>query len=148
VIGTGPSLEGHFERLAAVRAQAERPLFICVDTAYRPLRQHGIITDLVVTKLDVLSGLDPVPICVGYEIDGERLDDMPMTQTAFHHARPVYEEVPGWSEDISKARTEADLPANARRYVERIEELCGARVSVVGVGPGREENVIRHELVP
>jgi len=111
------------------------------------VRVNGI-TDLVVTKLDVLSGLDPVPICVGYEIDGERLDDMPMTQTAFHHARPVYEEVPGWSEDISKARTEADLPANARRYVERIEELCGARVSVVGVGPGREENVIRHELVP
>jgi adenylosuccinate synthase len=111
------------------------------------VRVNGI-TDLVVTKLDVLSGLDPVPICVGYEIDGERLDDMPMTQTAFHHARPVYEELPGWWEDISKARTEADLPVNARRYIERIEELCGARVSVVGVGPGREENVIRHALLP
>jgi adenylosuccinate synthase len=111
------------------------------------VRVNGI-TDLVVTKLDVLSGLDPVPICVGYEIDGERVDDMPMTQTAFHHARPVYEELPGWWEDISKARAEADLPANARRYIERIEELCGSRVSVVGVGPGREENVIRHQLLP
>jgi adenylosuccinate synthase len=111
------------------------------------VRVNGI-TDLVVTKLDVLSGLDPVPICVGYEIDGERVDDMPMTQTAFHHARPVYEELPGWWEDISKARTEADLPAAARRYIERIEELCGSRVSVVGVGPGREENVIRHALLP
>ncbi|HEY2950558.1 MAG TPA: adenylosuccinate synthase [Micromonosporaceae bacterium] len=111
------------------------------------VRLNGI-TDLVVTKLDVLSGMDKVPICVGYEIDGERTDDMPLTQTAFHHARPVYEELDGWWEDISKARTEEDLPTNARRYIERIEELCGAPVNVVGVGPGREENVVRRELLP
>jgi adenylosuccinate synthase len=110
------------------------------------VRVNGI-TDLVVTKLDVLSGLEKVPVCVGYDIDGDRVTDMPMTQTAFHHARPIYEELDGWWENISKARTEADLPANARRYLERIEELCGARVSVVGVGPGREENVIRHDLL-
>jgi adenylosuccinate synthase len=110
------------------------------------VRVNGI-TDLFVTKLDVLSGLDKVPICVGYESDGERVDDMPMTQTAFHHARPIYEEYDGWGEDISKCRTVDELPDNARRYVERIEELAGARVSVVGVGPGREENVIRHALV-
>jgi adenylosuccinate synthase len=109
-------------------------------------RVNGL-TDLVVTKLDVLSGLDRVPICVGYEIDGERVDEMPMTQTAFHHARPVYEELPGWGEDITKCRAEAELPENARRYVERIEELCGVRVSVVGVGPGREENVVRYPLI-
>jgi adenylosuccinate synthase len=106
------------------------------------------ITDLVVTKLDVLSGLEKVPICVGYEVDGVRVDDMPMTQTAFHHAKPIYEELDGWWEDISKARTMEELPDNAKRYVERIEELAGARVSVVGVGPGREENVLRHPLVP
>jgi len=105
------------------------------------VRVNGI-TDLVVTKLDVLSGLDKVPICVGYEVDGVRVDDMPMTQTAIHHARPVYEEHDGWWEDITKCRHVEELPENARRYVERIEELCGARVSVVGVGPGREENVI------
>jgi adenylosuccinate synthase len=110
------------------------------------VRVNGI-TDLVVTKLDVLSGLEKVPICVGYDIDGDRVTEMPMTQTAFHHARPIYEELDGWWENISKARTEADLPANARRYLDRIEELCGARVSVVGVGPGREENVIRHDLL-
>jgi adenylosuccinate synthase len=110
------------------------------------VRVNGI-TDLVVTKLDVLSGLEKVPICIGYDIDGDRVTDMPMTQTAFHHARPIYEELDGWWENISKARTEADLPANARRYLDRIEELCGARVSVVGVGPGREENVIRHDLL-
>jgi adenylosuccinate synthase len=110
------------------------------------VRVNGI-TDLVVTKLDVLSGLPKVPICVGYLVDGQRYDDMPMTQTAFHHATPVFEELDGWWEDISKARTFADLPAAAQAYVSRIEELCGARVSVVGVGPGREENVVLRPLV-
>src|SRR4051812_27471678 len=110
------------------------------------VRLNGI-TDLVITKLDILSGLERVPICVGYEIDGERHDDMPMTQTAFHHATPIYEYLDGWSEDISKARTEAELPVNARRYISRIEELVGTRISVVGVGPGRDENVIRHALL-
>src|SRR5947209_9667590 len=107
------------------------------------VRVNGI-TDLVVTKLDVMSGMPKVPICVGYEVDGERLDEMPMTQTAFHHATPIYEELDGWWEDVSKARTFADLPPAAQRYVLRIEELCGARVSLVGVGPGREENVVRY----
>ena len=110
------------------------------------VRVNGI-TDLVVTKLDVLSGMEKVPVCVAYEVDGERVDDMPMTQTAFHHATPIYEELPGWWEDITKCRTDAELPENARRYLDRIEELCGVRVSVAGVGPGREENVVRHPLI-
>ncbi|HEX6969424.1 MAG TPA: adenylosuccinate synthase [Micromonosporaceae bacterium] len=110
------------------------------------VRLNGI-TDLVITKLDVLSGLAKVPICVGYEIDGVRVDEMPMTQTAYHHAVPVYEEMDGWWEDISKVRSEDELPDNARRYIERLEQLCGARISVVGVGPGREENIVRHPLL-
>jgi adenylosuccinate synthase len=109
-------------------------------------RLNGI-TDLVVTKLDVMTGMEKVPICVGYEIDGERVDTMPMTQTAFHHAKPIYEDHPGWWEDITKARTFEDLPANARAYIERIETLVGTKVSMVGVGPGREENVLRHNLL-
>jgi adenylosuccinate synthase len=110
------------------------------------VRLNGI-TDMVITKLDVLTGLEKVPICVGYEINGTIHSDMPMSQTDFHHAVPIYEEHDGWWEDISKARTFAELPAAARSYVERIEELCTTRVSVVGVGPGREENVVRHELL-
>ncbi|GIF65214.1 adenylosuccinate synthetase [Asanoa ishikariensis] len=110
------------------------------------VRLNGI-TDMVITKLDVLTGLEKVPICVGYEINGTIHSDMPMSQTDYHHAVPVYEEHDGWWEDISKARTFAELPAAARSYVERIEELCGTRVSVIGVGPGREENVVRHELL-
>jgi adenylosuccinate synthase len=110
------------------------------------VRINGI-TDLVVTKLDVLTGLPKVPICVAYDVDGVRYDDVPMTQTAFHHAKPVFEEMDGWWEDITKCRSFHELPAAAQRYIERIEELCGARISVVGVGPGREENIVRHELI-
>ncbi|RSM68893.1 adenylosuccinate synthase [Kibdelosporangium aridum] len=109
-------------------------------------RVNGI-TDYFLTKLDVLSGLDTVPICVGYEVDGRRIDDMPMTQTDVHHAIPVYEEMPGWWEDISECRAFEELPANARAYVERLEELSGARVSAIGVGPGRDQTIVRHEMV-
>jgi adenylosuccinate synthase len=110
------------------------------------VRVNGI-TDLVVTKLDVMSGMDKVPICVAYDVDGVRYDDIPMTQTAFHHAVPIFEELDGWGEDITKCRDFAELPPNAQRYIERIEQLCGTRVSVVGVGPGRDENIFRHQLI-
>ena len=105
-------------------------------------RVNGI-TDFFLTKLDVLSGLERVPICVAYEIDGRRVDDMPMTQSDLHHAVPVYEEMPGWFEDLSPFRAFDELPAAARAYVERIEELTGAPVSAIGVGPGRNETVTR-----
>jgi adenylosuccinate synthase len=110
-------------------------------------RVNGV-TDLVVTKLDVLSGLSTVPICVAYEVDGKRVDTMPTTQTEFHHARPIYEELDGWWEDISKARNDDDLPANARAYLARIEELCGVRISVIGVGAARDAVITRHDLLP
>jgi adenylosuccinate synthase len=80
-------------------------------------------------------------------VDGQRYDDMPMTQTAFHHAEPVYEWLDGWSEDVSGCRSFEELPKAAQAYVQRIEELCGVRVSVIGVGPGRDENVTRHPLL-
>ncbi|WP_028851843.1 adenylosuccinate synthase [Thermocrispum municipale] len=109
-------------------------------------RVNGI-TDFFLTKLDVLTGLERIPVCVAYEVDGFRTEDMPMTQTDVHHAVPIYEEMPGWQEDISGCRTFEDLPANAQRYVERIEELSMARVSAIGVGPGREQTIVRHEFV-
>src|SRR6478672_356201 len=109
-------------------------------------RVNGI-TDFFLTKLDVLSGLDTVPICVAYDVDGVRHDEMPMTQTDFHHATPVYEELPGWFEDIRHCRTFDELPVNAQAYVQRLEKLSGARISVIGVGPGRDENVVIHDLI-
>lgn len=109
-------------------------------------RVNGI-TDFFLTKLDVLSTLETVPICIGYEVDGERLDEMPMTQSGFHHAKPIYENMPGWVDDLRGCRLFSDLPPAAQDYVKRLEELSGARISVIGVGPGREENVVIHDLL-
>lgn len=105
------------------------------------------LTDLVVTKLDVLTGLEKVPVCVAYDVDGTRYDEMPDDQSAFHHAKPIYEEMPGWWEDISHARTIEDLPANAQAYLARLEELSGCRISAVGVGPRRDEIIPVHDLI-
>ncbi|MFD4643633.1 adenylosuccinate synthase [Lentzea sp. NPDC058436] len=109
-------------------------------------RVNGI-TDYFLTKLDVLSGLEKVPVCVAYEVDGRRVDEMPMTQTDVHHAVPVYEELPGWFEDISHCRTFDELPANAKAYVEHLESIIGARVSAIGVGPGRDQTIVRHDVL-
>ncbi|HWI42659.1 MAG TPA: adenylosuccinate synthase [Nocardioides sp.] len=108
-------------------------------------RVNGV-TDFVLTKLDVLTGLEQVPVCVAYDVDGVRHDEMPVNQSAFHHAKPVYEYLPGWSEDISGARTFADLPKAAQDYVEFVEGCSGQRMSVIGVGPEREQAVVRHAL--
>ncbi|QAY69323.1 adenylosuccinate synthase [Xylanimonas protaetiae] len=109
-------------------------------------RVNGL-TDLVVTKLDVLTGLDKVPVCVGYDVDGTRFDEMPDNQSDFHHAKPVYEELPGWWEDISGAREISDLPANAQAYLRYIEDISGCRISAVGVGPRRDEIIPVHDLI-
>jgi len=93
------------------------------------------ITDLVLTKLDILTGLDRIPVCVAYDVDGVRFDEMPVNQTDFHHAVPIYEYFEGWWEDISEARSFEDLPPNAQKYVEAVEAMSGARISVVGVCP-------------
>ncbi len=105
------------------------------------------ITDFVLTKLDVLTGLTEIPVCVAYEVDGVRFDEMPINQSDFHHATPVYESFPGWTEDISTARSFADLPANAQNYVHAIEKISGARFSAIGVGPARDEIIAIHDLL-
>ncbi|MGC0272542.1 adenylosuccinate synthase [Pseudactinotalea sp. Z1739] len=109
-------------------------------------RVNGL-TDLVLTKLDVLTGLEKVPVCVAYDVDGVRHTEMPVNQSDFHHATPVYEELDGWIEDISAARTFAELPENAQRYVLALEEMSGTRISAVGVGPDREATIVRHDLL-
>jgi adenylosuccinate synthase len=109
-------------------------------------RVNGI-TDFVLTKLDVLTGMEKVPICVAYDVGGVRHDEMPMSQSDFHHATPIYEELPGWWEDISGCRRFEDLPSNARSYVRALEEMSGAAMSVIGVGPGRDETVVVRDLL-
>jgi adenylosuccinate synthase len=105
------------------------------------------VTDFFLTKLDVLSGLERIPDCVAYDVDGVRHDEIPMTQTDFHHAKPVYEEFPGWQEDISGAKTFEDLPPNAQAYVKALEEMSGAPISAIGVGPGRTQTLQLRSLI-
>jgi len=105
------------------------------------------VTDFVMTKLDVLSGLEKIPVCVAYDVDGVRVDEVPASQSDFHHAVPIYEEFDGWQEDITGAREFSDLPQKAQDYVLAIEAISGARISAIGVGPGREAIVVRHDLI-
>jgi len=119
-----------------------------VDTviARYSTRVNGI-TDYFITKLDVLSGLEKVPVCVAYDVGGVRHDEIPMTQTEFHHATPIYEYLDGWWEDISTAQEFAGLPPNAQRYVRALEDLIGAPVAAVGIGPRRDQTLQLRPLV-
>lgn len=157
-VGEGPFptelLDEHGERLRKIGAEfgttTGRPRRCgWLDTVIgRYATRINGVTDFVITKLDVLTGFEQVPVCVAYDVDGVRFDEMPVNQSDFHHARPVYEMLEGWWEDISGCRTFEELPEPAQRYVLRVEELIGARVSAIGVGPGRHEIIQRHSLLP
>ena len=110
------------------------------------VRVNGL-TDFFLTKLDVLTGWEKIPVCVAYEVDGKRVEELPASQSDFHHAKPIYEYLPGWSENITKARTFNELPANARAYVKYLEEISGAPMSAIGVGPGRDETIVLKEFI-
>ncbi|MEV4346542.1 adenylosuccinate synthase [Actinoplanes sp. NPDC049596] len=105
------------------------------------------VTDFALTKLDNYDELDEIPVCVAYEVNGVRHDEMPVNQTDFHHAMPIFETLPGWKQDISGCRTFEDLPKDAQRFVEFVEQRLGARISIVGVGPGREAVIERHSVL-
>jgi adenylosuccinate synthase len=105
------------------------------------------VTDFVLTKLDVLTGMDEVPVCVAYDVDGVRHDELPMTQAEFTRAVPIYETFPGWTEDITAARSLDELPRNARDYVTALEKMIKAPISVVGVGPGRDQSIVFRDLI-
>ncbi|MEY3736425.1 MAG: hypothetical protein RLZZ251_141, partial [Actinomycetota bacterium] len=87
------------------------------------------LTDFFLTKLDVLTGWEKIPVCVAYEIEGKKVEELPSSQTDFHHAKPIYEYLPGWNEDISHARKIEELPATARSYVAFLEKISGAPIS-------------------
>lgn len=105
------------------------------------------VTDFVLTKLDVLTGLEKIPVCVAYDVDGVRFDEVPVNQSDFHHAKPILEYFPGWNEDITGARSFSDLPKNAQEYVKALEAMSGARFSAIGVGPARDAIIVQHDLV-
>ena len=110
------------------------------------VRVNGL-TDFFLTKLDVLTGWEKIPVCVAYEVDGVRVEELPASQTDFHHAKPIYEYLPGWKENISKAKSVDDLPNNAKEYVKFLEKVSGAPISAIGVGPGRDETIVVRDLI-
>lgn len=102
------------------------------------------LTDIALTKLDVLSAFDTVKVCVAYECDGRRYDYFPMQQSVLFHAKPVYEELPGWKGvDISGCLSYEDLPENARSYIEYLEKITGVPMSIISVGPDRDQTIMR-----
>ncbi len=105
------------------------------------------LTDIFLTKLDVLTGIKEIPVCVAYDVDGVRMEEIPVSQSDFHHAKPIYEIFPGWDEDITAAKKFEDLPQNAQDYVLALEKLSGTRISAIGVGPDRNATIVRHDLL-
>ncbi|MCJ7445518.1 MAG: adenylosuccinate synthase [Methanotrichaceae archaeon] len=102
-------------------------------------------TELALTKLDVLSGLDPVRICVGYELDGQKIGYPPESTMLLAKCKPIYEDMPGWKNDITDVLDFGDLPENSKAYVERLEDLLGVDISAISVGPGREQTIYMEE---
>lgn len=105
------------------------------------------LTDIFLTKLDVLTGIKEIPVCVAYEVDGVRVEEVPVSQTDFHHAKPIYQMFPGWDEDITGCKTFESLPKNAQDYVLALEKMSGTRVSAIGVGQDRNATIVRHDML-
>ena len=109
-------------------------------------RVNGL-TDFFLTKLDVLTGWEKIPVCVAYEVDGKRVEEVPASQSDFHHAMPIYEYLDGWNEDISKCKKFEELPINAQTYVKYLEKISGAPMSAIGVGPGRDQTIVVKDFI-
>jgi len=156
-VGSGPFptelLDEDGERLRTIGGErgvttgrARRCGWFDAPIARYATRINGL-TDIFLTKLDVLTGFDQIPVCVAYDIDGTRSEELPMTQTEFHHAKPIYEMMPGWTEDISGAQTLEDLPVNARNYLKFLEDISGTQISAIGVGQDRNATISLRDLI-
>ena len=156
-VGSGPFptelLDADGERLRTIGAErgvtTGRPRrcgWFDAPIARFATRVNGL-TDTFLTKLDVLTGFERIPVCVAYDVDGQRMDELPMTQTDFHHAVPIYEYLPGWNEDLAHAVDFTDLPANAQSYVRFLEEVSETRISAIGVGPDRNATIALRDLI-
>ena len=112
----------------------------------RHSRRVSGITDLSINSIDVLTGLDTVKICTAYELDGEEITEYPANLDQLRRCKPIFEELPGWKEDITGCRTLEELPDNACKYLERISELCNVRISIFSVGPDRDQTNLLEQL--
>ena len=137
----GQKLQHDGEEFGATTGRPRRCGWFDAVVARHAVRLNGF-NGLAVTKLDVLTGLKTVRVCVGYELDGRRIDDVPASVAAFNAVRPIYEEFPGWDETLSRARSLDDLPATVRRYLTALEELTGTPIFMVSVGARRQDTII------
>jgi adenylosuccinate synthase len=151
-VGAGPFPTELFDDVGDLIVERGREFGTNTGRRRRPgwldavMLRHAVMintcTELAITKLDVLSPLPEIKVCVAYEADGQRYDHVPYHQTVLHHVQPVYETLPGWQCDIDHVERIEDLPPAARGYVQFVEDFCGVRVTFVGVGPGREQTVV------
>jgi adenylosuccinate synthase len=142
---TGEEMRANGHEFGTTTGRARRCGWFDAVIARYTARVSGL-SDFAVTKLDVLTGLDKLKICVGYRVDGEIIKEFPQSQKIFKQCRPLYEEMPGWQEDLTNVRRFEDLPKAAQNYVQRIEVLTGVPATLVAIGPGREQTIVRGEV--
>ena len=141
VDATGDYIQDRGKEFGATTGRRRRCGWLDLVIVGDSVRLNGL-DSFAITKLDVLTGLEKLKICVGYEIDGEKISQRPVSLKRMAACRPVYEEMPGWEDDISGARRLGQLPSEARAYIEAIESLTGIPASIISVGPGREETIV------
>ncbi len=129
----------------ATTGRPRRCGWLDLNVVKQAVRINGL-TDLVVTKIDVLTGIEKLPVCIGYRIDDKIVTSIPASLEEYGKAEPVYQIMDGWKEDISHIRKWEELPKNCQNYLKLIEDFCGCRISLVSVGPDRENNILIHEL--
>ena len=143
---TGEKLRKTGNEYGATTGRPRRTGWLDLPVVKQAVTINGM-TDLAITKIDILSGYDTLPVCIGYEIDGKVFDTVPASISDYEKAKPVYKEMPGWKEDISEVRRFEDLPKECQDYVRFIEEYCGVRICLVSIGPERSCNIILNELI-
>ncbi len=156
-VGEGPFITELYEDAAdalrekgfeygATTGRPRRVGWLDLPVVKQAVRINGL-TDIALTKLDILSGYDEIPVCIGYELDGKTIDYVPASLKQYSTVKPIYKVFPGWKEDISNIRTFDELPKNTQNYVTFIEEYTNTSVSLVSVSPEREGNIIRKNLL-
>lgn len=142
----GETLRTKGHEFGATTGRPRRCGWLDVNVVRHAAMINGL-TDLVITKLDILTGIKTIKMCVAYEIDGKRYDYIPSSVEDLAKAKPIYEEFEGWNEDISKMHTYEELPENAKKYLARIEELTKTKISMISVGPERNCNIVVKEMI-
>lgn len=142
---TGDYIQKQGQEFGATTGRRRRCGWLDLVVIQDSVRLSGL-DSLAITKLDVLTGVEKLKICVGYELDGERITARPASLKKLAGCTPVYMEIPGWQEDISEARQLDQLPPQTHAYLETIEEITGVPISIISVGPGREETIMIQDL--